>query len=256
MKCPALVFVFLLSGVWGAPATISGRLMQDGTETAISGHGAYVVAYVLPAEKKTGALTILGYAHPDETGRWSIKDLPASGRVYVAGFHRDFLASLSHTAITLTGKALQDLGVLRTSTNRPGPDIPDLLKDRQNYEIAGELLRLVSVREGGAAAAGNIGRIEGLWTRSGRVYQIAAGRATVVDAGSTLKTSAAVGDEVMRNIVKTEENIWSAETLWQLQSEKEWSSATLVLSADGYSLTRISTSPWNGVAETVLFIRK
>ena len=36
----------------------------------------------------------------------------------------------------------------------------------------------------------------------------------------------------------------------------EWTAGTLTLSADGRTLVRISTSPWAGTPETVIFTRK
>jgi uncharacterized protein (DUF2147 family) len=188
----------------------------------------------------------------------------------LAGFHRDRTDSMLHREITLGGNPVISLGILQTGVSPPASGdaageglvaVPPALRNKRNFEIANELLKLVTAKEAAGARAvpatsEGSKSIDGLWTRSGRVYRIADGKAIVVEAGSTLATSVALGDEVMRNIKRTGDNTWTAEVLWQLASDKRWTTGTLTLSPDGNTLTRISISPWAGTQEAVLLSRK
>ena len=226
--------MFLLASISLLPGTtISGRLVQGSGGTCLGGDRAYVVAFI-QSPGKADDIVILGYAHPDTQGNWSISGLPSAGKVYLTGFHLDFSSSLAYQEIRLTGAPAMDLGIQRVTGISPGMgdpgsshpvDRPHLLMNKQNHEIAEELLRLISPETDSRArasggATGSSKTIEGLWTRSGRLYQISGNKATIVDAGSTLTTTVAAGDEVMRNITKAGENTWSAEVLWQNQTEK------------------------------------
>jgi hypothetical protein len=260
----AICFFASISALTGT--TISGRLIDGITGSPLGGASAFVVAYVeLPND--TRDVVILGYSHPDGQGKWAIANLPV-GKIFIAGFHLSYPLSLMHASVTLNESPSIDIGiqalrpvVIGTGGVSKPLDLPHLMMNRQNEDIAKELLRLIAIKEqsGQAAPAGLTGasnNINGLWTRGGRVYRIEGDRATVVDAGTELKTAVAVGDVVMKKITRTGADAWDAEVLWQLGSEKKWSMGTMTLSADGNTLSRTSTSPWNDVPETVAFSRK
>jgi hypothetical protein len=252
-----------------AGTTVSGRLIDGMTGSPVGGENAFVVAYIeLPNDTKD--VVILGYSHPDDQGKWAVPNLPPVGKIFICGFHRSYPSSLLHADLTLTGSSTMDIGTQAIRSAAVGMgieslskplDLPHLLMNRQNEDVAKEILRLIAVKEksGQTAPAGVAGEsknIDGLWTRGGRIYRIEGDQATIVDAGTALKTAVAVGDVVMRKITKTGASTWDAEVLWQLESEKKWSMGTLTLSADGNTLSRISTSPWNDIPETVAFSRK
>ncbi len=196
--------------------------------------------------------------------------LPATGLIHVAGFHRGRPAILFYEEVVLTGAPAVDLGVQQAGPDAPGaaastqtkaPGVGRLLANRQNPEIAAELLRLIAAREQGGSAtvkqtAGDTKPIEGLWSRNGRTYRIEGDKATVEQAGLPSKAGVAAGLVVMQNIVKAGAFVWKAEVLWQLDSERKWAPGTLTLSPDGNTLTRESKSPWNKVPETVVLQRK
>jgi len=261
--------LFLISALGAAGTTLSGQLADGVTGTFLGGADAFVVAYLeLPNE--TNDVVILGYAHPDDEGKWRIPGLPGAGKIYLAGFHRKHATRFLHAEVTLTGEPAIDIGVQRLQPRPVGkgmdglssvPKLPHLVMNRQNQEIADELMRLILVKgkslvSAPLASMGMERSIDGLWTRSGRVYRISGSVATIVDVGAALKTTAAAGDEVMRDIRRTGDDTWSAEILWQREAEKKWATGILTLSADGITLTRVCPSPWNGVDETVIFTRK
>ena len=262
-----LMAAIMLSPVSGT--TISGRLMEGGQGKWLGGEGALVVAYV----QTTGTpreIGILAYAHPDADGKWSISGLPSSGTIYVTGFHRDFPDTLMHREVVLGGGPDLDLGTVQTSSVKSAIGSrnreiilsgPDRFREMKNPDIAAVLAGMVQAgkvaeKESPPGEASDSTDIEGLWVRRDRVYRITGDRAEIVETGETLKSSAMAGTEVMRNIRKTGDSTWSAEVLWQLESLMEWTAGTLTLSADGRTLVRISTSPWAGTSETVIFTRK
>lgn len=248
-----------------AGTAVSGKLIDGLSGAPIGGENAFVAAYIeLPSDAHE--VVILGYSHPDDQGKWTLSNLPAAGKVFIAGFHRSFPANLFHAEVALSGSSVLDIGTQSILPATPASQagelparssLPHLLMNRRNEEVARELMRLIAVKaqleQAGPAGSKSI---DGLWERSGRIYRIDGARAVVADAGTTLKTTVAVGDEVMRNIVRTGANTWSAEILWQKESERKWAQGTLTLSEDGSVLTRICPSPWNQVEETARFTRK
>lgn len=249
-----------------AGTTITGKLVEGISGEPVGGDDAFVVVYVeLPGYG--GDTVILGYTHPDAQGKWTISNLPAAGKVFLAGFHRGYPLSLFHDEISLTGGPSIDVGTKSMLTATPAERmkgsakptvLPHLLMNRRNEDVAKELIRLISAGNvvAGTGIQGEPLSIDGLWERSGRTYRISGSKAEIVDVGTTLKSTAASGDEVMRNITRTGANTWTAEVLWQKESEKKWAKGTLSLSPDGRVLTRICPSPWNEVEEVVRFNRK
>jgi len=247
--------------------TISGRFI-GGQGSALGGQDAYMIAFT--ESSADFRIVILGYVHPDEQGKWSISGLPAEGKIHLAGFHLKHQLSMFYQEISLTGKPVADLGIQQAGDHPLGielppgsgvsgpPSLPRLFRNRQNHQIAGELLKLALERQEPASRPSqkNDSTIDGIWMRSARVYQISGDKATIIDAGSKLNTSVVAGEEVMRNITRTGEYTWSAEVLWQLDSEKKWAAGSLVLSPDGQTLTRLSISPWAETPEVVVFTRK
>jgi hypothetical protein len=246
---------------------ITGRLI-GATGDASGGPDAYMVALV-QSPKDVDKIDILGYTHPDEQGNWIIANLPASGKINLVGFYLRSRTSLSYKEVILDGSSAMNLGIQELvdfsiamvpsqgSFLSSELRIPHLFVGKQNQEIADITLKLVlATPRAVPPSASSTAGVDGNWMRSGRVYKIADGKAAIVDAGTTLKTSVTVGDEVMRNIVKSGENTWQADVLWQLESEKKWATGMLSLSPDGNTLTRLSISPWGGPPESVVFLRK
>ena len=88
---PAILFLTALASM--PDTTLSGRLRAHDTGSWLGGEDAYVVAFAeSPGSAKD--LVVLGYAHPDVTGKWTITGLPSTGNIYVSGFHRGFPAIL------------------------------------------------------------------------------------------------------------------------------------------------------------------
>jgi len=266
-RIQCLVAAVMLSSAPGT--TISGRLKEGGSGNWLGGEGALVVAYV-QTTGTPGEIGILGYTHPDGDGKWSIPELPAGKAIFITGFHRDFPDTLMHREVVPDSQPLVDLGTLQTSSVKSAVGSrnreillsgPDRFRNMQNSEVAATLTAMVQSRQvmeqaAAPAGRGGTGSIEGLWERRDRMYRITGDRAEIVATGAALKSSATAGTVVMRNIRKTGDNTWSAEVLWQLDVLMEWSSGSLTLSSDGRTLVRISTSPWAGTSETVIFSRK
>ncbi len=264
---PAILFLTALASM--PDTTLSGRLRARDTGSWLGGEDAYVVAFAeSPGSAKD--LVVLGYAHPDGTGKWTITGLPSTGNIYVSGFHRGFPAILFYAEVAINGKQAVNLGVQQAGSDAPGSRksagsrasaVPLPLADKQNSEIAAELLKLIAAKEkpGSAAVTGaaiDLKPIQGMWTRNGRTYRIEGNQATIEDTGPSTMAAVTAGLVVMRNIAKAGTSLWNAEVLWQLDSERKWSPGTLTLSPDGNTITRESTSPWNNIPEAVVLRRK
>src|SRR4030042_3504244 len=149
-----LVAAIMLSSVSGTD--ISGRLTEGGSGKFLGGEGALVVAYV----QTTGTpreIGILGYTRPDSDGKWSISGLPASGAIYITGFHRDFPETLMHREVVLGGETVLDLGTLQTSSVKSAIGSrnreiilsgPDRFREMKNSKIAEALTGMGQARQG------------------------------------------------------------------------------------------------------------